>query len=91
MDVMETSGGLYDPKKRYLVYKQPISLDELQVHDITSAPGIFVETEKNLVFFLFSLYFSKNLIFVKLIKVWFLGSVECLFDTKTYPLSPRWL
>lgn len=50
MDVMETSGGLYDPKKRYLVYKQPISLDELQVHDITSAPGmpysIFVETEK---------------------------------------------
>ena len=43
---METSGGLYDPKKRYLVYKQPISLDELQVHDITSAPGIFVETEK---------------------------------------------
>jgi len=39
MDVMETSGGLYDSKKRYLVYKQPISLDELQVHDITSAPG----------------------------------------------------
>ncbi|KAL5258613.1 hypothetical protein ACHWQZ_G009179 [Mnemiopsis leidyi] len=38
-DVFDTSGGLYDPDQRYIVYKQPIALDETRVHDISSSPG----------------------------------------------------
>ncbi|XP_063679750.1 pleckstrin homology domain-containing family G member 7-like isoform X3 [Bolinopsis microptera] len=38
-DAFDTSGGLYDPDQRYIVYKQPIALDETRVHDITTSPG----------------------------------------------------
>ena len=44
--MFDTSGGLYDPDQRYIVYKQPIALDETRVHDISSSPGNYNYCDK---------------------------------------------
>ena len=49
MGAFDTSGGLYDPEQRYIVYKAPIPIDEnIRIHDISSNPGKIIQSDPEL-------------------------------------------